>query len=136
MFEYLSTMGKGFSEEVSRHYFHQLVDSLEYLHNSQEIVHRDLKIENLLLDKNYQLKLADFGLSIKKHGNLGTGIMYSRVGTRNYMAPEVLEKRPYRGTSVDIFALGVILFTMATGTMPFEQQASIDDSLYQYIVDR
>lgn len=136
MFEYLSTMGKGFSEEVSRHYFHQLVDSLEYLHNSQEIVHRDLKIENLLLDKNYQLKLADFGLSIKKHGNLGTGIMYSRVGTRNYMAPEVLEKRPYRGTSVDIFALGVILFTMATGTMPFEQQASIDDSLYQYIIDR
>lgn len=62
--------------------------------------------------------------------------MYSRVGTRNYMAPEVLEKRPYRGSSVDIFALGVILFTMVTGTMPFETQASIDDSLYQHIVDR
>lgn len=47
--------------------------------------------------------------------------MYSRVGTRNYMAPEVLEKRPYRGTCVDIFAAGVILFIMVTGTMPFEK---------------
>jgi serine/threonine protein kinase len=60
--------------------------------------------------------------------------MYSRVGTRNYMAPEVLEKRPYRGTSVDIFAAGVILFTMVTGTMPFKEQASVTDELYQYIV--
>lgn len=82
------------------------------------------------------MKLADFGLSINKKGNFGIGVMYSRVGTRNYMAPEVLEKRPYRGTSVDIFSLGVILFTMATGTMPFETQASVDDSLYQYIVDK
>jgi serine/threonine protein kinase len=66
------------------------------------------------------LKLADFGLSINKQGNYGLGVMFSRVGTRNYMAPEVIEKRPYRGTSVDIFAAGVILFTMVTGTMPFQ----------------
>jgi serine/threonine protein kinase len=83
-------------------------------------VHRDLKIENLLLDKEYQLKIADFGLSITKQGNYGLGVMYSKVGTRNYMAPEVLEQRPYRGTAVDIFASGVILFIMITGTMPFD----------------
>jgi serine/threonine protein kinase len=52
------------------------------------------------------------------------------------MAPEVLEKRPYRGTSVDIFSAGVVLFTMITGSMPFETSASIGDHLYQYIVSR
>jgi serine/threonine protein kinase len=62
--------------------------------------------------------------------------MFSRVGTRNYMAPELLEKRPYRGTSVDIFAAGVILFIMSTGTMPFDKGATIQDSLYKYIVNK
>lgn len=52
------------------------------------------------------------------------------------MAPEVLEQRPYRGTSVDIFAAGVILFIMITGTMPFKSQASVTDELYQYIVNK
>ena len=50
--------------------------------------------------------------------------MFSRVGTKNYMAPELLEKRPYRGTCVDIFAAGVDLFIMATGAWPFDKSAS------------
>ncbi len=78
-----------------------------------------MKIENILLDKDYQLKIADFGLSTNKQGIHGLGVLFSRVGTRNYMAPEVLEKRPYRGTSVDIFSAGVVLFTMMTGGMPY-----------------
>lgn len=136
MFEYLCVEGRSFSEEVSRYYFHQLIDAIEYLHNTQEIVHRDLKIENLLLDKEYQLKIADFGLSINKYGNYGLGVMFSRVGTRNYMAPELLEKRPYRGTSVDIFAAGVVLFIMATGTWPFDNRANTLDKLYCFIIDK
>jgi serine/threonine protein kinase len=88
----------------------------------------------LLLDKDYQLKIADFGLSINKYGNYGLGVMYSRVGTRNYMAPEILEKRPYRGTSVDIFAAGVVLFIMATGTWPFDNRANSIDKLYRYFI--
>ena len=62
--------------------------------------------------------------------------MYSKVGTRNYMAPEVLEQRPYRGTAVDIFAAGVILFIMITGTMPFKKQASVNDELYTHIINK
>ena len=93
-----------------------------------------MKIENLLLDKDYQLKIADFGLSINKYGNYGLGVMFSRVGTRNYMAPELLEKRPYRGTSVDIFAAGVVLFIMATGTWPFDNRANTLDKLYKFII--
>ena len=62
--------------------------------------------------------------------------MFSRVGTKNYMAPELLEKRPYRGTCVDIFAAGVVLFVMNTGTWPFEKDASTNDSIYRYIVEK
>ena len=136
LFEYLCEDGRSFSEEVARYYFHQLIDAIEYLHTELEIVHRDLKIENLLLDKDYQLKIADFGLSMNKQGNYGLGVMYSRVGTKNYMAPELIEKRPYRGTSVDIFAAGVVLFIMATGTMPFDRSASTFDILYRYIIEK
>lgn len=62
--------------------------------------------------------------------------MYTRVGTKNYMAPELIEKRPYRGTSVDIFAAGVVLFAMMTGSMPFEKNATTDDYLYKHIVQK
>lgn len=53
-----------------------------------------------------------------------TGIYYSQIGSERYMAPEILEGRPYKGTSVDIFALGVSLFAIVTGVMPFERRAS------------
>ncbi len=66
LFECLCTSVGGFSEEVALFYFHQLVNAIEYLHNTEEIVHRDLKIENILLDKDFQLKIADFGLSTNK----------------------------------------------------------------------
>jgi len=58
------------------------------------------------------------------------------VGTRQYQAPEVLEKRGYRGERVDIFSMGVILFTMVTGVMPYFDEASIEDPLYQLILRR
>ena len=75
-------------------------------------------------------------MSINKSGNYGLGVMFSRVGTKNYMAPELLEKRPYRGTCVDIFAAGVVLFVMNTGTWPFEKSASIHDPIYKHIVEK
>jgi len=95
------------------------------LHSDIGIVHRDLKPENLLLNSTFDLKIADFGLSAKKEGSYGLGIHYSQVGTRLYQAPEVLEKRSYRGEFVDIFSCGVILFLMVTGTMPYTSEASI-----------
>ena len=113
-----------------------MVDAIEYLHCKAGVVHRDLKPENLLLSHDYKLKIADFGLSARLDGDQGTGIHYSSVGTRQYQAPEVLEQRSYRGDRVDIFSMGVILFTMVTGAMPYLTEASINDPLYKMILRR
>ena len=67
----------GFNERFARYYFLQLLNAIEYLHEGAGIVHRDLKPENLLLNQQYDLKIADFGLSSKKEGNYGLGIHYS-----------------------------------------------------------
>ena len=61
------------------------------------------------------------------------GVFYSHCGTERYMAPEIIEGKPYKGTTTDIFALGVILFIMVSGVMPFQFKASKTDGLYQYI---
>jgi serine/threonine protein kinase len=61
------------------------------------------------------------------------GVFYTHAGTERYMAPEILEGKPYKGTSTDIFALGVVLFIMVTGVMPFHTEASKSDILYSFI---
>jgi serine/threonine protein kinase len=109
------------------------LSSIEYIHNTSCIVHRDLKPENILLNQNYDLKIADFGLSTRKEGKHGLGIHYSAVGTRQYQAPEVLERRPYRGEQVDVFSMGVILFIMVTGSLPYLGEADREDPLYSLI---
>ena len=113
-----------------------MLDAIEYLHKQAGVVHRDLKPENLLLSHNYQLKIADFGLSARLDGEEGTGIHFSNVGTRQYQAPEVLEQKSYRGDRVDIFSMGVILFTMVTGAMPYLTEATFNDPLYKLILRR
>ena len=81
------------------------------MHKS-DIVHRDIKLENLLLDSDFKLKVADFGLSASQESEYGNGIMYTRVGTERYMPPEMLEKNAYIGVCSDLFAAGVILFAL------------------------
>jgi carbon catabolite-derepressing protein kinase len=125
-----------FTERFARHYFRQLLDTLTYLHVTAGIVHRDLKPENLLLNSNYELKIADFGLSAIRSGVDGTGMHYSAVGTKQYQAPEVLERRHYSGESVDIFSIGVILFVMVTGALPYLGKASHADPIYTHLWDK
>lgn len=126
----------GFSEPFARHYFRQLLNTLEYLHENAGVVHRDLKPENLLLNSDYNLKIADFGLSTLKKSRTGESIHYSAVGTRQYQAPEVLERRRYNGESVDVFSIGVILFVMVTGALPYLGQASVTDPIYFHIWEK
>ncbi|CDW76900.1 snf1-related protein kinase catalytic subunit alpha kin10 [Stylonychia lemnae] len=109
-------------ESEARRYFQQIFSSIEYTH-FHKITHRDLKPENLLLDENNNIKLIDFGLSnsMKDSQSLKTA-----CGSPNYAAPEIISGRSYSGVEVDIWSMGVILYAMVCGTLPFD-----DDSMTQ-----
>ena len=95
LFDYIAVGGK-FSESVSRFYFKQLINGLDYVH-SNGVTHRDLKPENILFDGFYNLKIADFGFAAPVDGRDGSGHLRTRLGTESYMAPEIHAKKGYSG---------------------------------------
>ncbi|XP_004628092.1 testis-specific serine/threonine-protein kinase 2 isoform X2 [Octodon degus] len=108
-------------EDVARKMFRQLSSAVKYCHDL-DIVHRDLKCENLLLDKDFNIKLSDFGFS-KRCLRDGCGrIVLSKTfcGSAAYAAPEVLQGIPYQPKVYDIWSLGVILYIMVCGCMPYD----------------
>ncbi|CAM9752335.1 unnamed protein product, partial [Sphacelaria rigidula] len=122
LFDFMMYTG-AFPEVVARTYFLQMLSALEMCH-STGIAHRDIKPENILLDNNFQLRMADFGLSsIMEDEN---GVCYTECGTKSYMAPEVLAKRPYDGAQADLWSAGVVLFIMLAGNPPFQTAISTD----------
>jgi 5'-AMP-activated protein kinase catalytic alpha subunit len=112
--DYILTRGR-LSEDESLKYFQQLINALYYLH-SQNITHRDIKIDNLLLDRNLDLKLIDFGLSTKYRDDC---LLSQPCGTVVYAAPEVLDCREYHGMLADVWSSGIVLFGMLSGFLPF-----------------
>lgn len=116
LFDYLMYSGH-FSDEITRAYMRQLVSALSLCH-SNLIYHRDIKPENILLDENFQLKLADFGLSTVQERE--DAMLQTDCGTKSYMAPEVLAATPYRGEHADIWSSAVVMFTMLCGNPPFQ----------------
>jgi serine/threonine protein kinase len=118
---------KRFTEKKARHYFRQLVTSVELCHN-MGVCHRDLKPENLLLDDEDNLKISDFGLSALYSTGEGAMIscraqlLHTTCGTPNYVAPEVLEDKGYDGRKADIWSMGVILYVLVVGALPFDEK--------------
>ena len=118
----------GLGEDLARLIFAQLLDGLEAIHNSN-IVHRDIKLDNIMLTGNdYTLKYIDFGFATEK----SNGLLDTFLGTPNYAAPELHLKKKYLGVSEDIFSLGVTLFILVTGHLPF-LLAVPNDPLYRHI---
>ena len=106
------------SELESLKFFQQLINALFYLH-SQNICHRDVKIDNMLLDRNRDLKLVDFGLSTKYTDDT---LLDQPCGTVVYAAPEVLDGNEYHGMLADVWSSGIVLFGMTSGYLPFCDQ--------------
>lgn len=77
-----------FHENVCRYYFKQILSAIHYM-NSSGIVHRDLKLENILLDENFNAKIADFGFAAPIEGRDGTAVLTTKLGSETYMAPEI-----------------------------------------------
>lgn len=142
LFDYLLAAGH-FSENLARTYFSQLLSGLEECHR-HGIFHRDIKPENLLLDCNFQLKIADFGLAsmsfaydsddsegdvtdresadshdVRCISNRSSNLLRSYCGSNAYMSPEVFASQPYEGQHADLWSSACVLFVMVSGFQPF-----------------
>lgn len=115
LFDLCQTMG-AMGEDAGRFFLAQMLDSLDYMHGKR-VVHRDLKLENILIDDQLNLKVADFGFACYK----SIDTLKSYRGTMTYMAPEIKEGKQYKGTEVDVFSIGVILFIIVQGIFPFKE---------------
>jgi serine/threonine protein kinase len=116
LFEFINWNGP-LQEEEAIFYFRQIMTALEYCH-SFNICHRDLKPENILLKANGQIKMADFGMAaLQQNPNHQ---LRTACGSPHYAAPELLRHQFYKGSAVDIWSMGVILFAMLAGRLPFD----------------
>ncbi|EDW01876.1 GH20210 [Drosophila grimshawi] len=115
VFDYLVLHGR-MKEKEARVKFRQIVSAVQYCHQKR-IIHRDLKAENLLLDSELNIKIADFGFSneFTPGSKLDTF-----CGSPPYAAPELFQGKRYDGPEVDVWSLGVILYTLVSGSLPFD----------------
>ncbi|KAI8918913.1 kinase-like domain-containing protein [Entophlyctis helioformis] len=104
-------------EDVAKFIFRQVAEAIRYLH-SKSVVHRDIKDENIVIDNNFHVKIIDFGSAAIEHPD--PGFLFDRFqGTIQYASPEILRGEKYRGRPSDIWAMGVLLYTILYGEVPF-----------------
>lgn len=118
---------KRLEENECKLLFKQIVNGIEYIH-SQKVTHRDLKLENLLLEQSCIVKIIDFGFSTCFSHEKKVKIF---CGTPTYMAPEIIGRKEYSGPPADIWALGILLYVMLAGVFPF--RAPTDRELFKKI---
>ena len=109
-------------EKTAKILFRQIIQGIKYIH-SRGIVHRDIKLENILLDLNNIIKICDFGVGKLIKPNT---ILKDQCGTPVYMAPEIIKGEGYHGFPVDIWSAGVALYIMLSGSLPFNKDKDHD----------
>ena len=117
------------SEKISKFLFKQIILGLQHIH-SHNIVHRDVKLENILIDLNNTIKICDFGIG--RVLSNPDDLLYDQCGTPMYMAPEILfssKEKGYKGFPIDIWSAGIALYIMLSGTLPFSVKK--EDSLLE-----
>jgi len=120
---------KRLDEETAKILFKQVIEGIGYIH-SKKILHRDIKLDNILLDGKGNVKIADFGVS--KQVKAGE-VMYEQSGTPAYIAPEIIKDKGYKGFKADLWSAGVVLFAMLYGTVPFKANNMKD--LHKQIIE-
>ena len=112
--------GRRLDEAEARHIFQQVVEAVAYCH-SKDVAHRDIKLDNILIDKDREVKLIDFGFAYTANDPVR-----SFCGTPSYMAPEIVTSREHKGSHTDVWALGVLLYVLLSGTFPFKGASERD----------
>eukprot|EP00127_Corallochytrium_limacisporum_P006775 Clim_evm45s235 gene=Clim_evmTU45s235 len=115
IFDYIVAHGR-LPEKEARKHFRDIISALQYCH-SMRVVHRDLKAENLLLNGNMNIKIADFGFG---NSVCNGQLMDTYCGSPPYAAPEIFMGKPYSGPEADVWSLGVMLFVLVCGSLPFD----------------
>lgn len=118
MLDYIIAHGR-LKEKQARKFGRQIASALDYCHKNS-IVHRDLKIENILISKSGDIKIIDFGLS-----NLYSprSLLKTFCGSLYFAAPELLNARAYTGPEVDVWSFGIVLYVLVCGKVPFDDQS-------------
>jgi serine/threonine protein kinase len=129
LFEYVNRKGTLDKEEIRRMGF-QLLSALCYL-QERKVMHRDIKLENILLDQDMNPKLADFGWAVHSLNNLRTTF----CGTVLYLSPELVNREPY-GNTLDVWSIGILFFELATGKAPFFEPNFCTEEIIKMIKEK
>ena len=138
LFNYIFYTKQAFGEQYGKYIFNIILDTINDIHN-MGFVHRDIKTENILLDKQFNIKISDFGYSTSLEDEEGNKRKLKTIlGTKCFLAPEMLDdtkEKKYDGKKVDIYALGILLSGLVCGTYIFES-AKITDKNYSLIYNK
>ena len=132
--DYIYCPEKGFSERHVKLIFHKILKGVKAIHNAG-ICHRDIKLENIVLDDKFDPKICDFGLGSEIKGKDGSGKLDEFCGSQHYKAPEIILRKRYEGVKADIFSLGVVLLSLVTNAFGFGE-ATVYNKFYSLIIKK